>query len=116
MMQLKDDAFERSSGNQTSFIGLNAVTSRTSNIIAAWVPIPTTPSAKFLHAIRSPIPIRTVMQKFLVLACQVNRTRLERVRPRARQRTTHTRQQLGGNAGIFLSIPDHVHVPNLWQP
>lgn len=49
MIQLKDEAFERSSGNQTSLIGLNSVTSRSSNIIAAWVPIPTTLSARYLQ-------------------------------------------------------------------
>lgn len=48
MMQLKDEAFERSSGNHTSFIGLNSVTSRSSNIIAACVLIPAASKHKLL--------------------------------------------------------------------
>lgn len=56
------------------------------------------------------ILIRTVMQKFLMLARQVNRTRLEWVRPRARQCTTRTAQQLSWNALISFLILDHVGV------
>ena len=103
MTALKDAAFERSNGNQTSRMGLKVTAGKWSNIIVAWLLSPRQRVRVLLLTWNDPLdPIAcaklTVMEEFVMLSCQYHREHVERVQPATCEGMVNSAQNLGRNA------------------